>query len=203
MTAMSNAIENEFIRCQFRTPPTTADWAATTAYSLGNWAVATTFDGNIYECTTAGTSGGTEPTWNTGLGVTTTDGTVTWTAYKPGMLQKPVYIALFGSTSSLALLEAGTLTGEQTGTSYARKAVVPADANWDAPSGGNGATANTADIVFTAAGAADWDDVYRIAVMDASTGGNVKFAADLTSVKSVGNGKSFTFNAGDLVITVA
>ncbi|HZM84325.1 MAG TPA: glycosyl hydrolase family 28-related protein [Candidatus Limnocylindrales bacterium] len=33
-----------------------------------------------FECTTAGTKSGSEPTWNTAIGATTTDGTVTWTA---------------------------------------------------------------------------------------------------------------------------
>lgn len=55
-------------------------WQATTAYVLGDIVVPTTRDGNFYECTTAGTSGGSDPTWNTTLGTTTSDGTVTWTA---------------------------------------------------------------------------------------------------------------------------
>lgn len=51
-------------------------WAATTAYAEGDFLVDT---GRVYECTTAGTSGGTEPTWPTTTGDTVTDGTAEWT----------------------------------------------------------------------------------------------------------------------------
>jgi hypothetical protein len=56
-------------------------WAATTAYSLNDTVRATaTAQPHLYfEATTAGTSGGTEPTWNLNVGGTTTDGTVVWT----------------------------------------------------------------------------------------------------------------------------
>lgn len=54
-------------------------WAATTAYSLGNFRRPTTVNGFRYEVTTAGTSGGSEPTWPTTPGNTVVDGTVTWT----------------------------------------------------------------------------------------------------------------------------
>ena len=69
-----------------------ADWAATTAYNAtfdpsnrtesGQKRVLvqpTTNNGYIYQCTTAGTSGGSEPTWPTTIGNTVADGTVTWT----------------------------------------------------------------------------------------------------------------------------
>jgi len=52
-------------------------WAATTAYILTQYVYSTA--GDAYECTTAGTSGGTEPVWNTTVGVTTNDGTAVWT----------------------------------------------------------------------------------------------------------------------------
>lgn len=60
--------------------PTTA-WAATTAYSLGDFRRPTTptDPSRVFECTTAGTSGGSEPSWTTTLGGTVNDGTVVWT----------------------------------------------------------------------------------------------------------------------------
>ena len=58
---------------------TYSDWAATTAYSLADRRVPTTKNGFFYEVTTAGTSGGTEPTWPVSVGGTVSDGTVTWT----------------------------------------------------------------------------------------------------------------------------
>jgi len=54
-------------------------WAASTAYSAGDVVHPTTLNGYVYECTTAGTSGTTEPTWPTTPGDTVTDGGVTWT----------------------------------------------------------------------------------------------------------------------------
>lgn len=54
-------------------------WAATTAYSLGDFIEPTTPNTRFYKCTTAGTSAGTEPTWPTTTGGTVTDGTAVWT----------------------------------------------------------------------------------------------------------------------------
>ena len=64
-------------------------WQATTAYSRGDIVLRTTgagaenVAGLFFRCTTAGTTGGTEPTWvTTTPGTsTTTDGTVVWTVY--------------------------------------------------------------------------------------------------------------------------
>ncbi len=56
-----------------------ADWAASTAYVVGDTIKPTTPNDHIYKCTTAGTSGGSEPTWGTTIGGTTSDNTVTWT----------------------------------------------------------------------------------------------------------------------------
>jgi flagellar hook protein FlgE len=58
------------------TPPPT--WAASTAYTLGQTVAPVTANGHIYQCTVAGTSGATQPTWPTNGG-TVTDGGVTWT----------------------------------------------------------------------------------------------------------------------------
>jgi hypothetical protein len=56
-------------------------WEASHAYSLGDVVVPTAGleNGFRYECTTAGTSDSTEPTWSTVEGGTTSDNTVTWT----------------------------------------------------------------------------------------------------------------------------
>lgn len=56
------------------------DWAATTAYSEGQMLEPTTPNTYVYRCTTAGTSGGSEPTWPTAaIGDTVADGTCVWT----------------------------------------------------------------------------------------------------------------------------
>lgn len=59
----------------------TTAWEASTAYSLGDIVVPTVGKetGFEYECTTAGTSDASEPTWPTYGGATVADSTVTWT----------------------------------------------------------------------------------------------------------------------------
>jgi hypothetical protein len=59
-----------------------AAWAATTSYAIGAIVRATTVQdfGLVFQCTTAGTSGSTQPAWPTLIDSTTVDGSVTWTA---------------------------------------------------------------------------------------------------------------------------
>ena len=59
-----------------------AAWAATTSYAVGAIVRATAVQdfGLVFKCTTAGTSGSTQPTWPTLLDGTVVDGSVTWTA---------------------------------------------------------------------------------------------------------------------------
>lgn len=88
-------------------------WAPTTAYTAGllRRRTAPTDATLAYqECTTGGTSGGTEPTWNETDGATTNDGTVVWTArvrkaYRPmdatfpttGTLQRITFRSTYGA----------------------------------------------------------------------------------------------------------
>jgi hypothetical protein len=53
--------------------------ATTTAYILADRVIPATHNGFIYVCSTAGTSGGSAPTWPTIAGKTVTDGTAVWT----------------------------------------------------------------------------------------------------------------------------
>lgn len=59
-----------------------AAWAGSTAFSVGDIRRASTVQpsGLWFRCTTAGTSGSTQPSWPTDVGSTVTDGTVVWTA---------------------------------------------------------------------------------------------------------------------------
>ncbi len=60
-----------------------AQWAVATAYSVGDivrqLAAPTVNSERCFRCTTAGTSGGSEPAWTLTNGATTTDNSVTWT----------------------------------------------------------------------------------------------------------------------------
>ena len=59
-----------------------AAWAASTAFSVGDIRRATTDQpsGLFFRCSTAGTSGSSEPAWPNMVGDTVTDGTCVWTA---------------------------------------------------------------------------------------------------------------------------
>ncbi len=54
-------------------------WRASTAVTSGIFIRPTIANGKLYECTTAGTTGGMGPTWPTVIGNTVADGTVVWT----------------------------------------------------------------------------------------------------------------------------
>lgn len=58
---------------------TATAWTATATKASGDLAKATASPSYAFRCTTAGTTGATEPTWPTTIGATVTDGTVTWT----------------------------------------------------------------------------------------------------------------------------
>lgn len=102
-----------------------------------------------------------------------------------------IYVSLY--TSNPDEDDSGT---EVSGGSYAREQCT----GWDAPS--NGATANTADIIFTQA-TADWGTVGWVAIHDAVSAGNMLFYGALSVSKDVNNGDTFKFNAGDLDISLA
>ncbi|AZO95287.1 hypothetical protein [Halocella sp. SP3-1] len=78
---------NSYIPAQNRHEVFTADdWAASTAYSVGDYVIPTTATGHIYLCTTAGTSDSAEPSWPTVDVNTVVDGDVTWECVENGDL---------------------------------------------------------------------------------------------------------------------
>lgn len=105
------------------------------------------------------------------------------------------YVALFTDSASVEGLEAGTLTGEVSGGSYAREL-----AGLSASS--NGVSANASDITFTTA-TGDWGVITYVALMDAVSAGNVLMHSALDTAKTVASGDTFKINAGDLDVTIA
>jgi hypothetical protein len=110
-----------------------------------------------------------------------------------------LYLALFNNTSgnALANLEAGTLTDETStsGTAYSRKAVTFAAAS-------SGTSATNATVTFDAA-TASWGTITHIAVMNASTAGNVLFYGAVTTSKTIDTGDTFQVSSGNLTISLA
>ena len=84
-------------------------WESETVYVLGDFARLEAGEDFIYECTVAGTSDSSEPTWPTTAGATVVDGTATWTARaifdspSQGMLRAMRPFALIGAGESMTL----------------------------------------------------------------------------------------------------
>jgi len=110
-----------------------------------------------------------------------------------------IYLALFKETGTgtLANLEAGTLTDEisTSGTAYARTAVT-----FSAAASGTAATSGT--VSWTTA-TADWGTVTAVAVMDATTAGNVLFYGNLTAAKAISSGDTFQISSTNLTVSLA
>jgi hypothetical protein len=107
------------------------------------------------------------------------------------------YIGLFTnvSTNAAANLEAGTLTDEVSGGSYARKTVTFAAAS-------SGTSSTNATVTFdTATG--NWGTITHVAVMDALTSGNVLFWGAVTTPKTIETGDTFQVSSGNLTVSLA
>ena len=91
------------------THTTAFPWVASTAYRLGDIARPTSANGHLYQCTTAGTSGSTQPTWPTSGG-TVTDGTAVWTdlgtSATAALMSSPATATNTGLTISFGRLQA-------------------------------------------------------------------------------------------------
>lgn len=195
MSQMSNYLEVELRKALFRTNAVTVR-ANSTAYSLGDRVMLGTSDLNVYEVITAGTSAGAPPTFNTNIGDTTTDGTVTWLTLKQGYPKRPLYVSLHTADPT----DAGT-GAEVAGGSYARVAVQPADANWTGASATDGNTDNVAAITFPAP-TANWGIVTHFGIWDRPTGGNLITFGTITPNKTINNGDSApSFAIGALDVT--
>lgn len=196
MSAMTNVMEDAVVNGLFRTKTVVAR-ANSTAYVVGDLIFTSTNSHLVRECITAGTSAGAEPGYNNSLGDETTDGTAVFMTCFVGLAKRPIFVALFTAAPG----EAGGGT-EVSGGSYARVAVAPADANWDATAGGDGHTSNSAEITFPQA-TGSWGTVTDMAIMDRLTTGRMWMFATLSASKVVGSGDTFRFPIGNLDVTFA
>lgn len=211
MAAASNLWENRLVDGILRRG--VSAWTASqTGVAVGMMRYGSTANayGKVMVCTaiTTGTCGGTEPTWpavNDAAPNTVTDSGVTWTIYAIGMYSPPMYLGLL---SAITDVDVPTVT-ETTGTSYARQAVHPNGTTWQSTnaattfpsSGTNGTTQNNSAVTFPAAGSGGWGTVVGVGIYDAPTGGNLLYAASVSS-QAVAAGNVVSFNAGAIQIQV-
>lgn len=108
-----------------------------------------------------------------------------------------LYLGLFTNDSGNAAsnLEGGTLTDEISGGSYTRETI-----SFGTASGGSAST--DATVTFTTA-TANWGTITHVAVMDASTSGNVLFYGAVTTSKTIESGDTFQVSSGNLTISLA
>ena len=126
-----------------------------------------------------------------------------------------VYVGLFASggnnTALNTALESGTNSTSGTGNwgyyeinngSYARQSVTFAAASGGSISSNATVTFPGATANYNSAGS-QGQTVTHLAIMDASTGGNVYFYGALTTSKTVSSGDQFTISSGNLTVSLA
>jgi len=120
--------------------------------------------------------------------------------FRTGSFTKPTVLGVALFTAAPGEAGGGT---EVTGGSYARVDNPPLDANWSATAAGDGETDNVADIVFPAP-TANWGNVSHMAILDATTAGNMLIYDTLGTTKTVNSGDPAPkFSAAALVVSVA
>ena len=105
-----------------------------------------------------------------------------------------LYLALFTADTGL---EANSPSAEvsTSGTAYARQTVTFASAS-------AGSSSTNATVTFTAA-TANWGTITHVAIMDASTSGNVLFYGAVTTSKTIETGDTFQVSSGNLTVSLA
>ncbi len=125
--------------------------------------------------------------------------------FRTGTFTKPSVIAIALVTASVTDSDTGsTITEVADSNGYERQTLNPSDSNWSAPTGGNGATDNVSAITFPQA-TGSWGTVTGVAILDSAThgSGNLLFYGTLADSKVINNGDTFSFDIGDLDISVA
>jgi hypothetical protein len=112
MVAGANARASRVAPCLI--DPTSATWAATTAYAIGDRVKIAA--GEFLEATTAGTSGATAPTTPAALDGTVADGSVTWKRIAPTTDQlAEAKLVLLGAVKRWAEAGSGALSSQTAG----------------------------------------------------------------------------------------
>jgi len=208
MGGKSNALENEIVDGKLRgqpisTPATVyvkliqcdGKHAASTAYTLNQLIGIEDDNGKwkMYECTTAGTSAASKPSYPGGANEVIADGTAVFTNQNAGM-------------------ESGAKITELSGGSYAAQAVTASLANWAGTQGagtttvstGTEATTSNNNVIPFPDPTADWGWVFGFIIDDVVSGSLGKYIwAEFTNgpVNIVNGVTNAAFAAGALKYT--
>lgn len=107
-----------------------------------------------------------------------------------------VYIAL--STSAFTAASTGSAMSEVTGAGYTRVAVTNNATNW--PVAASGSKSNGAVFTFPAA-TGNWGTALSFYIVDAATGGNALYGADLTTARTINSGDTASFPVSAITLT--
>jgi len=169
---------------------TTTPWAGTTAVTVGTQRVATTFNDTIFEVmeiSGTGTTGGSEPAWNTTLGAETTDNAganqVIWQAKKIGPLKSGKWFALYVAAPG----ETGGGTEVALSFGYGRIPLHPSDSNWTAAAqvSGAGQTDNAVAIQYGTPSGGNWGTITDTGILDRLVNGVAQMYSPLDQAKTV------------------
>jgi hypothetical protein len=119
--------------------------------------------------------------------------------FRTSSFTKPTTLAVGLFTAAPSDSGGGT---EVTGNNYSRATLNPLDANWAAPSSGNGQTSNSGVITF-ATPSGTWGTVTHFGIFDAASAGNLLFYGSLTISKTINQSDTVSFPANSLTITFA
>jgi len=129
--------------------------------------------------------------------------------FRTGSFTKPTVIAMALLTTAAVdgdtgVFTAGTGVEVTNAGAYVRQARNPLDANWSAPSAGNGQTQNVAAITFPQA-TASWGTVLAMAIVDSAThnAGNMLLHSTVDTSRTIDSGDTAEFAATSITITMA
>ena len=105
-----------------------------------------------------------------------------------------LYIGLYSAAPDAD----GTGGTELSGGSYARAAVTNNTTNW--PNAANGEKSNANAITFATA-TANWGTAVSAGVFAALSGGTPYYFGDLDTARTINNGDTFSFAAGQMIVT--
>ena len=123
--------------------------------------------------------------------------------FRTASFSKPGTMAIALSTSAALddTVTGGGMSEVTNSNNYARVTIAPADANWNAVSGG--ATSNVNSITFPQA-SGSWGTIEAVVVTDSATygAGNALFYGNLAVPKPVSDGDTFSFASTGLTIQI-